>query len=153
MVITIALTTFPVTLFINISDLEPPEIMHEVHVQRQPQNQGIIINQLLDERAPACSVWRRPRGGSSVHLSQSHDCPSLQSPAPRGKGIWKKRGPKSSLQTAGKRQHRPQMHWPLLMSLSRKKCKMRAPGGHQGQCHSGHLHTRQTPGVKAPNHT
>lgn len=105
-VITTVLTTFPMTLFINLSDLEPPGIMHEVHIQEQPQNQR-IINQLLDKRAPACNVWRRPRGGSSVHLSQPRDCHSVKSPAPSRKGIWKTGGHKSSRQTTGTRQHGP----------------------------------------------
>ena len=58
-------------LFINLFDLEPPGIMHEVHIQSQPQNQG-IINQLLDQLPPAVSGDRHARA------AQPSDCCFLQ---------------------------------------------------------------------------
>lgn len=51
-------------LLLNLFDLEPPGIVREVHIQSQPQNQGIIISFLMDKTSLAVVAHDRREGAA-----------------------------------------------------------------------------------------
>lgn len=80
---------------LNLFDLEPPGIMHEVHIQRQPRDQGIIISGLSDTTALTVVAYDRHKGAAESNHGQSASkpraLPPSEKPPPssvvRGKGI------------------------------------------------------------------